>query len=66
MTTESALTWRKASYSGNADGNCVEVARTATRTHLRDSKDCAAGTQRYDISAWTAFEEALRRLGRHP
>jgi hypothetical protein len=34
------LLWRKASYSGNGGGSCVEVARNLPRTvAVRDSKD---------------------------
>ncbi|WP_079042725.1 DUF397 domain-containing protein, partial [Streptomyces albus] len=33
------LTWRKSSYSGSDGGNCVEVARTPGRVHVRDSKE---------------------------
>ncbi|MFB4303309.1 DUF397 domain-containing protein [Actinomadura sp. NTSP31] len=35
--------WRKSSYSGGDEGNCVEVADLNGRIGVRDSKDTAAG-----------------------
>lgn len=54
------LAWRTSSYSGNADGNCVEVAYSPNTTHVRDTKARHAGTQRYRASAWAAFVNRLR------
>ncbi|WP_339154470.1 DUF397 domain-containing protein [Actinomadura luteofluorescens] len=35
--------WRKSSYSGGNEGNCVEVAELNGRIGVRDSKNPAAG-----------------------
>jgi hypothetical protein len=36
---KTGLTWRKSSYSGGEQAQCVEVAETASAIHVRDSKD---------------------------
>lgn len=51
--------WRKSSYSGGGDGNnCVEIATSATRVHIRDSKTPAAGTVTVATRAFVTFVEA--------
>lgn len=35
---KTGLTWRKSSYSGGEQGQCVEVAETSSTIHVRDSK----------------------------
>lgn len=57
---DSSLTWRTSSYSGNADGNCVEVARTPNTTHVRDTKARSAGTQHHTADAWSGLLTHLR------
>lgn len=47
--------WRKASYSAGNDGNCVEVALTATVTGIRDSKAPEGGYLQLGRSGWSAF-----------
>ena len=39
MDGNSAVTWRKSSYSGNNGGQCVEVGDAARVIAVRDSKD---------------------------
>lgn len=51
LTTAS---WRKSSYSGGND-NCVEVATTATRTAVRDSKYPDLPAALTTRAAWDAF-----------
>lgn len=51
--------WRKASYS-NTDGSCVEVAWGAGSTHVRDTKDRAAGFNSVSREAWAAFLSDVR------
>ena len=34
-----AITWRKSSYSGGGNSNCVEVALSCATTLIRDSKN---------------------------
>lgn len=36
---KSGLTWRKSSYSGGEQGQCVEVAETPSAIHVRDTRD---------------------------
>lgn len=36
---KTGLTWRKSSYSGGEQSQCVEVAETPSAIHVRDSKD---------------------------
>jgi hypothetical protein len=52
--------WRTSSYSGDASGNCVEVAPVRRTVHVRDTKDREGGTQRFAAEAWSAFLAALR------
>lgn len=55
----SPVHWRTSSYSGNASGNCVEVALGTTTLSLRDTKDRHGGTQSYPAHAWSAFRRQL-------
>lgn len=49
------LTWRKASYSANGGGECVEVG-TADAVLVRDTKDNGTGpVLSFTASAWTSF-----------
>ncbi|CAM5599442.1 hypothetical protein GCM10010329_49920 [Streptomyces spiroverticillatus] len=55
-----ALTWRKSSYSGDQNGECVEVAAARagsnpTAIHVRDSKDTTRPALTTTPTAWTAF-----------
>jgi hypothetical protein len=53
--------WRKSSYSGPDDGNdCVEIANSATRISIRDSKAPARATLTFPTGAFTPFLEALK------
>jgi uncharacterized protein DUF397 len=56
---EPKLAWRKSSYSGDASGNCVEVALSRA-VYVRDTKDREGGTQLFEASAWSAFLADLR------
>ncbi|MFJ5718872.1 DUF397 domain-containing protein [Streptomyces sp. NPDC093149] len=52
----SGLTWFKSSYSSNDGPDCVEVAGTASRIHVRDSKNLPGGPQLgFTPSAWEDF-----------
>ncbi|WP_216205974.1 DUF397 domain-containing protein [Amycolatopsis aidingensis] len=42
--------WRKSSYTG--DNDCVEVAMTADRVGIRDSKAPTAGALRVSRAGW--------------
>ncbi|MER6627236.1 DUF397 domain-containing protein [Streptomyces sp. NPDC000987] len=49
--------WFKSSYSSGAGGECIEVAATPDRVHVRDSKDTALAALAVERTAWTAFVE---------
>jgi Domain of unknown function (DUF397) len=53
LTAETALPWRKSTYSGN--GNCVEVATPGAGMAVRDSKDPKGPALHFSADAWTAF-----------
>ncbi|GAA3173566.1 MULTISPECIES: DUF397 domain-containing protein [Streptomyces] len=52
-TTE--LAWRKSSYSGSEDGDCVEIAPSPTTIHIRDSKDKDGPQLAVASGAWRDF-----------
>jgi hypothetical protein len=60
MDSKIALSWRTSSYSGNADGNCVEVALTDDAVHVRDSKDRAGGSHEFSPAQWAGLLATLR------
>lgn len=60
MSSDPALPWRTSSYSGDANGNCVEVAVLPGMAHVRDTKDRSGGIHRYPRATWAAFLSALR------
>ncbi|MFI1538445.1 DUF397 domain-containing protein [Streptomyces anandii] len=47
--------WFKSSYSSGAGGECVEVAATPARVHVRDSKDTTRAPLAVDPTTWTEF-----------
>ncbi|MEU2734785.1 DUF397 domain-containing protein [Streptomyces sp. NPDC007095] len=49
------LVWKKSSYSSGEGGQCVEVARTGTLVHVRDSKRAAGPVFAVTPTEWTAF-----------
>jgi hypothetical protein len=55
LTTESALTWRKSSFSDGGNGACVEVAWPQPRVAVRDSKHPIGRTLSIPRHAWAAF-----------
>jgi hypothetical protein len=51
-----AEVWRKSSRSGTGNnGNCVEVALTATVARVRDSKNPQGRVLVLPAKAWTTF-----------
>lgn len=46
--------WRKSTYSGGANGECVEVALVET-VGVRDTKDRKGGELTVDAQSWSAF-----------
>lgn len=57
---ERELKWRTSSYSGT-EGNCVEVALTADRALVRDTKNRAGGTLELPTDEWAAFIDYVKR-----
>jgi hypothetical protein len=60
MEGSGALSWRKASYSGNNGGNCVEVGQAARVVLVRDTSDRGGAVLSVPASAWQAFADALK------
>lgn len=54
--------WRKASYSGNGGGSCVEVGNASKGVSVRDTKDPSRRvTVTVPAGAWAAFVADLRQ-----
>jgi len=62
MDLTSVITWRKASYSGNNGGACVEVGTPADGSvvHVRDTAGRDRGTLTVPAAAWRRFTAALK------
>ena len=59
---EADLKWRKASYSSNGGSDCVEVADSADRVLVRDTKDHAIGpVLRFSPDVWRRFASQVKR-----
>ncbi|MFD6326103.1 DUF397 domain-containing protein [Streptomyces sp. NPDC058442] len=58
---EANLPWHASSYSTGSGGECVEVALTAGRVHVRDPKRVAQGgpVLKVGSAAWSALFEAM-------
>jgi len=54
------LVWRKAQISNN-NGSCIEVASTAGKITLRDSKDPSGPTLVYTPAEWHAFLDGAKK-----
>jgi hypothetical protein len=59
MEGNSALSWRKSSYSGSNGGQCIEVA-TSGRVLVRDSKNPADGLLGFSTKAWRDFAARIK------
>ncbi|WP_405537211.1 DUF397 domain-containing protein [Streptomyces sp. NBC_00075] len=57
-----ALSWFKSSYSGGSGTECVECARMADGTLVRDSKHGRGPVVAVRGQAWQVFIGALRNL----
>jgi hypothetical protein len=55
------LNWRKATYSSNGGGNCVEVAGRGNRVLVRDTKDRTSLMLRFTPGAWRRFADQVKR-----
>ncbi|MEU3229757.1 DUF397 domain-containing protein [Nocardiopsis alba] len=59
------LTFRKSSYSGARDQNCVEVADVPGASAIRDSQNPGSGHLTFSSSEWTALLTTTRRTEAH-
>lgn len=56
MINDHSLTWRKSSYSGASNGDCVEVADSFPgAVPVRDSKNPGGPALVFSEHAWSAF-----------
>ncbi|MFE7119352.1 DUF397 domain-containing protein [Streptomyces sp. NPDC057654] len=56
--------WRKSSYSGDTNGQCLEYqVIEAKDVAVRDSKRPEQGAFRFSASAWQSFVTAVRTGG---
>ncbi|MCP9954241.1 DUF397 domain-containing protein [Actinomadura madurae] len=62
--TKQHISWRKSSHS-EADGNCVEIGRSASGTiGVRDSKQAQdSPILEFSLHEWAVFTQALRSIG---
>ncbi|MFF4472765.1 DUF397 domain-containing protein [Streptomyces sp. NPDC001599] len=63
MRSDTEATWYKSSYSGGSGGNCLEVATGNTTIPVRDSKNPAGPTLRFQAEAWSVFVDGVSRGG---
>ncbi len=54
------LKWRKASYSSNGGGNCVEVGEARRGVLVRDTKNRAGVVLRFTPAAWRRFADRVK------
>lgn len=52
--------WRKSSYSGGANGECLEVADGHTTVPVRDSKTPAGPAVAFSADGWSSFVTAIK------
>ena len=50
-----AKAFRKSSFSGSGNGNCVEVGHVITEVLMRDSKDPDGPVLHFTTDEWRAF-----------
>jgi hypothetical protein len=57
----SELKWRKSSFSGGPEGDCVEVAHGLPGiVPIRDSKDPHGPALAFPVDSWASFVTALK------
>ncbi|MFC4561792.1 DUF397 domain-containing protein [Nocardiopsis mangrovi] len=49
------MNWHKSTYSGGNHPNCVEVAETSERVHIRDTRNRDLGALAFPASEWRAL-----------
>lgn len=67
MTDLTHVTWRKSSFSGGNNGQCVELADLGSGLAVRDSKSPTSGTLVVGARARAAFTSSVKSgtLDRH-
>ncbi|MFP8886255.1 MULTISPECIES: DUF397 domain-containing protein [Streptomyces] len=61
MINDHSLTWRKSSYSGASNGDCVEVADGLPgAVPVRDSKNPGGPALVFPTRAWSAFTAGIK------
>lgn len=64
ITDPGTLTgWRKSSYSGGSNGECLEVADGYTTVPVRDSKTPNGPALVLSANGWAAFVSAVKDGG---
>jgi hypothetical protein len=53
--------WRKATYSGNGGGDCVEVGKRGGTVLVRDSKRRDIAELRFSAARWRRFIASIKR-----
>ncbi|MDS1270759.1 DUF397 domain-containing protein [Lipingzhangella sp. LS1_29] len=49
------MNWRKSSYSGNVNQNCVEIVEAACGVNIRDSQHPYQGHLSFPVTEWRAL-----------
>jgi hypothetical protein len=52
--------FRKSSFSGSANSNCVEVGFETSAVLMRDSKDRGGPVLRFTVAEWKAFVAGVK------
>ncbi|GAA1157179.1 hypothetical protein GCM10009654_11340 [Streptomyces hebeiensis] len=53
--------WRKSTYSGGSNGDCLEVADGHPTVPVRDSKNALGPVLVFGADGWSSFVSAVRR-----
>ena len=60
-TTTDSATWRKSTYSGGSNSECVEAGvADRGRVLVRDTKSRDGATLAFSAEAWTVLTDALK------
>ncbi|MFC9748264.1 DUF397 domain-containing protein [Streptomyces niveus] len=67
VSSERFTGWRKSSYSGGGNGECLEVADGHPVVPVRDSKFAHGPALVFPSTGWSSFVAAVKAgtLGRH-
>ncbi|MFB7274067.1 DUF397 domain-containing protein [Streptomyces sp. NPDC056244] len=59
-SSEQFVGWRKSSYSGGGNGECLEVADGYASVPVRDSKNPAGPALLFQTNDWSTFITAVK------